>query len=88
MMQATGGCVARGWESKAIESQQDEAERRGVDPGPREPSATDARRTLELARAQLVTRRHAARNDVQRAAAQTALDAIDAQLAEIGRVEE
>ena len=88
MMQATEGRVARGWESKAIESQQDEAERRGQDGGPREPSATDARRTLELARAQVVLRRDAAKNDAQRAAAAGALDAIDAQLAEIGRAGE
>jgi hypothetical protein len=83
MMQATEGRVARGWESKAIESQQDDAERRGAAPGPREPSATDARRTLELARAQVVLRRDAAKNDAQRAAADRALEAIAAQLAAI-----
>ena len=79
--------MARGWESKAIESQQNEAERRGEAAGPREPSATDARRSLELARAQVVARRDAARNDAQRAAAQHALDAVDRQLAALPRVE-
>ena len=44
--------MARGWESKAIEDQQQEAERRRDAGGPRESSATDRRRTLELARAQ------------------------------------
>ena len=47
--------MARGWESKAIEDQQQEAERRREAGGPRESSATDRRRTLELARAQTVT---------------------------------
>jgi hypothetical protein len=76
--------VARGWESKAIEDQQAEADRRGDASGPREASATDARRSLELARAQVVARRASARNDAQRAAADRALEAIDTQLGQLG----
>ena len=73
--------MARGWESKAIEQQQDEASRRGESKGPREPAATDRRRSLELARAQLIARRDAARNDVQRDASVRAIEALDAELA-------
>jgi hypothetical protein len=85
MKQATEGRVARGWESKAIEQQQDEASRRGESQGPREPSATDRRRSLELARAQLIARRDAARNDAQRAASLRAIEALDAEIAALER---
>src|SRR4051794_39761561 len=67
MKQATEVRVARGWESKAIEQQQDEASRRGESSGPREPSATDRRRSLELARAQLIAQQAAARTDAHTA---------------------
>jgi hypothetical protein len=73
--------VARGWESKAIEQQQDEAGRRGEAQGPREPSATDRRRGLELARAQIVARRDAARTPAQRDAVSQALEAVDREIA-------
>lgn len=67
--------MARGWESKAVEDQQAEAERRSeLDRSPREASATDRRRTLELARAQLSEQLKLARTDAQRAALQAALD--------------
>ena len=67
--------MARGWESKAVEDQQAEAERRSeLDRSPREASATDKRRTLELARAQLSEQLKLARTDAQRAALQAALD--------------
>lgn len=75
--------MARGWESKAIEQQQDEASRRGDSSGPREASATDRRRSLELARTQVVARRDAARTQAQRAAVEETLAAIDRQIAEI-----
>jgi hypothetical protein len=76
--------VARGWESKAIEQQQDEAGRRGEDRGPREASATDRRRSLELARAQVVARRDAARTPAQRASVEQALEELDRQMAALG----
>jgi hypothetical protein len=76
--------VARGWESKAIESQQDEAARRREAAGPREASATDAKRSLELARVQLLQRLGAARTDEQRAAVQQAITALDQQLERLG----
>jgi hypothetical protein len=81
MKQATEAQVARGWESKAVEQQQDEASRRGESSGPREASATDRRRSLELARAQLVARRDAARTDAQREASDCAIEALEAQIA-------
>ena len=84
MKQATEVRVARGWESKAIEQQQDEASRRGESSGPREPSATDRRRSLELARAQLVAQQAAARTDAHREAVARAIEAVDAQLAGCG----
>ena len=67
--------MARGWESKAVEEQQAEAERKSeLDRSPREASATDRRRTLELARTQLAAQLELARTDAQRAALRAALD--------------
>jgi hypothetical protein len=83
MKQATGGRVARGWESKSIEQQQDEASRRGEASGPREPRATDRRRSLELARSQMVARAAAARTPTQRAAAEQAVAELDRQIASL-----
>src|SRR5215208_2260409 len=60
--------MARGWESKAIEDQQQEAERRKDVSGPRESSATDRRRTLELAGAQTAGQLALARSPAQREA--------------------
>jgi hypothetical protein len=72
--------MARGWESKAIEDQQQEAERRQETGGPRESSATDRRRPLELARAQTVRQLTLARTPAQREALERALADLDAQL--------
>ena len=72
--------MARGWESKAIEDQQQEAERRRDAGGPREPSATDRRRTLELARAQTARQLALARTATQRTALERAIADLDAQL--------
>lgn len=88
MTKAAEDPVARGWESKAIESQQDEAERRTQASGPREASATDERRSLELARAQVLRRREAAHNEAQRQAADEALAAIAARLAQLAATPE
>ena len=72
--------MARGWESKAIEDQQQEAERRKDASGPRESSATDRRRTLELARAQTAGQLALARSPAQRQALERALADLDDQL--------
>ena len=72
--------MARGWESKAIEDQQQEAERRRDAGGPRESSATDRCRTLELARAQTVRQLALARTAAQRTALERAIADLDAQL--------
>jgi hypothetical protein len=72
--------MARWWESKAIEDQQQEAERRRDAGGPRESSATDRRRTLELARAQTVRQLALARTAAQRTALERAIADLDAQL--------
>jgi hypothetical protein len=72
--------MARGWESKAIEDQQQEAERRREAGGPRESSATDRRRTLELARAQTARQLAVARTRGQREALELALADLDEQM--------
>jgi hypothetical protein len=72
--------MARGWESKAIEDQQQEAERRRDTDVPRESSATDRRRTLELARAQTARQLALARTATQRTALERAIADLDAQL--------
>jgi hypothetical protein len=72
--------MARGWESKAIEDQQQEAERRKDSGAPRESSATDPRRTLELARAQTAGQLARARTQAQRDALDRALADLDEQL--------
>jgi hypothetical protein len=48
--------MARGWESKHVESQQEEARGARVETGVREPGAFDERRALELARADVAAR--------------------------------
>ena len=75
--------MARGWESKAIETQQEEAAR--VKPGGRPPSAEEraaatARRTLELARAKVEGDLRRARTEAHREMLRRALEDIDRQL--------
>lgn len=72
--------MARGWESKAVEDQLQEAERRRDTGGPRESAATDRRRTLELARIQTARQLARARTQVQREALARALADLDDQL--------
>jgi hypothetical protein len=78
--------MARGWESKSIESQQDEAAREKV----RKPALTeeqrltaDRRRTLELTRARAVADLGRARSPQHRAMLQQAIDALDEQIAQL-----
>ena len=75
--------MARGWESKSVEDQQQEAERRRGENRIRESSAMDRRRTVELARAQTVSLLELARTPAQREALDRALAALDAQLREV-----
>jgi hypothetical protein len=77
--------MARGWESKSIEAQQEEAARGGVRRAPLTPdqqARLERRRTLELARTR-------ARDDLARATApahrrmlEQAIAALDAQLSD------
>ena len=75
--------MARGWESKSVEDQQQEAERRRDENRIRESSAVDRRRTVELARAQTVSLLARARTPAQREALERALADLDAQLREV-----
>jgi hypothetical protein len=76
--------MARGWESKHIEAQQDEASRRGGDRrpelGPEERTRLAERRQLELARERAVADLGLARAPAHRATLQAAIAALDGQL--------
>jgi hypothetical protein len=72
--------MARGWESKSIEGQQEEASRKREPAGPREAAATDGRRSLELARARTAALLAAARTEMQRRTLEAALADLDERL--------
>ena len=76
--------MARGWESKSVEAQQEDRQRRdapGGSPMTLEEGAAQARRrTLELARARAAADLAAARSPAHRAMLEAALEAIDEQL--------
>ena len=72
--------MSRGWESKAIEDQQQEAERKRDTGAPRESAATDRRRTLELARARTAGQLARARTQSQRDALARVVADLDEQL--------
>lgn len=80
--------MARGWESKSIESQQQDARaktavaREAVSAARR--SALDRRKTLELARARTVADLRACTSKVHRTMLEHALRAIDDQLQRLG----
>ena len=78
--------MARGWESKSVEAQQDEASReRAAKPSLTEAQriARDRRRTLELTRARAAGDLDRATIPHHRQMLQQAIDAIDRQLAEL-----
>jgi len=80
--------MARGWESKSVEAQQDEAARgRAPKPAltPEQQANAERRRTLELQRARTASDldRATARN--HRAMLEQAIAAIDEQLRKLGR---
>ena len=74
--------MARGFESKQVESQQADRESRGRDrqAGVSDPVAAAARRTLELARARAEGDLKNARNPAHRAMLEEALASLTAQL--------
>ncbi len=81
--------MARGWESKSIESQQQDA---GGDGGkapkaalsPTERSVLQRRRTLELARARTVADLQRSSSPIHRQMLERALSAIEDQIRELG----
>jgi hypothetical protein len=87
--------MARGWESKSVEAQQEERARRAAEP--RRPGADDraalareaaseaARRRLELARLRAVADLAAARSPAHRATLEAAIRALDEELDRIAR---
>ena len=76
--------MARGWESKSIESQQEEAARpradRGRTPNAKEHEAATARETRELVRAKIEGDLRRARSDAHREMLRRALEELDRQL--------
>ena len=72
--------MARGWESKSIEGQQEDARRKREPAGPGEAAATDERRALELARARTAAVLAAARTEDQRRMLEAALADLDERL--------
>jgi len=77
--------MARGWESKSVESQQSEPEKTS---GKRrltaEEQAREAKRaSLELSRARVTRELESARSDVRRAALENALKYLDEELAKL-----
>ncbi len=77
--------MARGWESKAIEAQQDEAERRSAKIDPVEdPVRATRRRTLALARARATADLALATRPAHQQMLREAIAALDAQVAALG----
>ena len=77
--------MARGWESKSVESQQEARETRSHDDGDRsELELRRKRESVELSRRRVVTELEKSRSDVHRAALQNALQHLDAELKKLG----
>jgi hypothetical protein len=75
--------MARGWESKSVEAQQEARERREVRPtalSPDEAARESRRRTLSLARSRALADLQKASNPAHRAMLEAALKALDDQL--------
>jgi hypothetical protein len=83
--------MARGWESKSVEQQQDEAKEAGAKKGPRlspEQIATENRRKgLHMSRQRIVQQLEAASNPQHRKMLEAALADLDRQLGEDSRPE-
>jgi hypothetical protein len=78
--------VARGFDSKSVADQQEEAFGRHRSEGAplEEPAVAQRRRSLELARADVRQRLEAARSDGHREMLRRALEAIEAELGQLG----
>ena len=75
--------MARGWESKNVEAQQDERAREqtsGPDLSPDQAARVARRRTLELTRARAAADLAAARSPAHRAMLEAAIKALDEQI--------
>ena len=76
--------MARGWESKSVEAQQEDRQRgdapAGGPPTPEEAAGQARRQTLELARARAAPDLAVARSPAHRAMLEAALKALDEQL--------
>ncbi len=74
--------MARGWESKSVESQQEARESREADRGPEiaDPAVAAARRTMQLARARAQGDLANATTPAHRAMLETAIAALTQQL--------
>ena len=80
--------MARGWESKNIESQQAEREAAKAPSAPLTPeqvAAASRRGMLEVSRARAVADRDAAKSPAHRAMLDAAIKALDEQIAELAR---
>lgn len=79
--------MARGWESKSVESQQsEEAERRKEQRAPLTPEERERRRkreSVELSRRRVLADLEAARSPVRRASLEQALAFLDGELAKL-----
>jgi hypothetical protein len=80
--------MARGWESKSVEAQQQDAQNDSRKPtaplSAAERSAMQRRRTLELARARTLADLERSSSPVHRAMLEQALRAIDEQMRQLG----
>ena len=80
--------MARGWESKSVESQIEDRARDRTDrreaPSPDELERTRKRESLEMSRRRIMSELMSARSAVHRAALENALDHLDHELARLG----
>ncbi len=82
--------MSRGWESKSVESQQADRDRRPEAAGPASPeeaARVARRRTLELARARAMADLASARSAAHRQMLEAAIRALDDQLKTVGAYE-
>jgi hypothetical protein len=83
--------MARGFESKSVEAQQEEAARgrkspSGPPPSPEQRAQQERRQTLELSRKRAKSDLSRAASPAHRRMLEQALEALDAQLAELGHL--
>ena len=78
--------MARGFESKSVADQQENAQARGHrgEVGHADPAALQKKRRLELSREDVLRHLAAARAEAHRATLERALDALEAELARLG----